>query len=128
MRSDIITARRCAVIDLGQNGAAAVIAVAAAGTNTGTAADCRSVGGSVVKISDIDKVNHLIGELKNMDALIAHTNDADPADCELFKLRGDSSIKMSSEGAASTALPRLLSVARFSASVATVGNRRAWCP
>ncbi len=56
-----------------------------------------------MKMSDIDKVNHLIGELNGMNTLIAHTDDADPADCELFiKLPGDSSIRMSSEGAAST--------------------------
>lgn len=56
-----------------------------------------------MKILDIDKVNHLIGELNSMKALIAHTQNADPAECELFiKLPGDSSIRISSEGAAST--------------------------
>ena len=56
-----------------------------------------------MKMHDIDKVNHLIGELTGMNALITHTSDAVPADCELFiKLPGDSSIRMSSEGAAST--------------------------
>ena len=56
-----------------------------------------------MQIQDIDKVNHLIEELTGMNALITHTNDADPAECELFiKLPGDSSIRLSSEGAAST--------------------------
>jgi hypothetical protein len=56
-----------------------------------------------MKIQDIDKVNHLIGELNGMKELIAHAKHADPAECELFiKLPGDSSIRMSSEGAAST--------------------------
>ena len=56
-----------------------------------------------MKIQDIDKVNHLIGELNGMKELIAHAERADPADCELFiKLPGDSSIRLSSEGAAST--------------------------
>ena len=56
-----------------------------------------------MKIQDIDKVNHLIGELNGMKDLIAHADHADPAECELFiKLPGDSSIRMSSEGAAST--------------------------
>jgi len=56
-----------------------------------------------MKMRDIEKVNHLIGELNSMNTLIAHTGNADPADCELFiKLPGDSSIRMSSEGAAST--------------------------
>lgn len=62
-----------------------------------------------MKMSDIDKVNHLIGELNGMKTLIAHTNDADPADCELLvKLPGDSSIMMSSEGGGFDPLPRLL--------------------
>ncbi len=56
-----------------------------------------------MRMSDIDRVNHLIAELTAMNALIAHTTDADPSECELFiKLPGDSSIRMSSEGAAST--------------------------
>ena len=56
-----------------------------------------------MKIQDIDKVNHLIGELNSMKALITHAENADPAECELFiKLPGDSSIRMSSEGAAAT--------------------------
>jgi hypothetical protein len=56
-----------------------------------------------MKIQDIDKVNHLIGELNGMKELIAHAKGADPADYELFiKLPGDASVRMSSEGAAST--------------------------
>jgi hypothetical protein len=56
-----------------------------------------------MRIQDIDTVNHLIGELNGMKELIAHTQRADPSDCELFiKLAGDSSIRISSEGAAST--------------------------
>ncbi len=56
-----------------------------------------------MKIQDIDKVNHLIVELNGMKELIGHAERADPGDCELFiKLPGDASIRMSSEGAAST--------------------------
>ena len=56
-----------------------------------------------MKIADIDKVNRLIAELKGMQELIVHAERAEPGDCELFvKLPGDSSIRMSSEGAAST--------------------------
>ncbi len=56
-----------------------------------------------MKIEDIDKVNHLISELNGMKQLIAHAENADPVDYELFiKLPGDASIRMSSEGAAST--------------------------
>ncbi len=55
-----------------------------------------------MKLQDIDKVNHLVGELNAVDELIAHTGRAEPADCELFiKLPGDSSIRLSQEGAAS---------------------------
>ena len=56
-----------------------------------------------MRIGDIDKVNHLIGELSGMKQLIAHAEHADPGDYELFiKLPGDASIRMSGEGAAST--------------------------
>jgi len=56
-----------------------------------------------MKIQDIDRVNHLIGELNGMKELIAHAEKAEPSDFELFiKLPGDASIRMSSEGAAST--------------------------
>ena len=55
-----------------------------------------------MKIEDIDKVNHLIGELSGMKQLITHAQHADPVDYELFiKLPGDASIRMSGEGAAS---------------------------
>ena len=56
-----------------------------------------------MKIQDIDRVNHLIGELNGMKELIAHAEKAEPSDFELFiKLPGDASIRMSGEGAAST--------------------------
>jgi len=60
-------------------------------------------GGGEMKIEDIEKVNHLIGELNGMKQLIAHAENADPEEYELFiKLPGDASIRMSGEGAAST--------------------------
>lgn len=53
-----------------------------------------------MKVSDIDKVNHLVAELNGMKELIAHAGHAELADFELFiKLPGDTSIRMSSEGA-----------------------------
>jgi hypothetical protein len=56
-----------------------------------------------MKIQDIDKVNHLITELNAMKELIGHAQRADPTDCELFiKMPGDASMRLSSEGAAST--------------------------
>jgi hypothetical protein len=55
-----------------------------------------------MKIGDIERVNHLVAELEGVKELIAHTEKADAAEFELFiKLPGDSSIRMSSEGAAS---------------------------
>lgn len=55
-----------------------------------------------MKIQDIDKVNHLISELNNMKSIISHAEQAAPVDCELFiKLPGDTSIRISAEGAAS---------------------------
>jgi hypothetical protein len=56
-----------------------------------------------MKIQDIDKVNHLIGELNGIRELIGHAERAEPSDFEAFiKLPGDTSIRLSSEGAAST--------------------------
>ena len=56
-----------------------------------------------MKIQDIDRVNHLIAELKALQELAGHAQAAEPADCELYiKLPGDASIRMSSEGASST--------------------------
>jgi len=55
-----------------------------------------------MKIQDIDKVNHLIVELRAMKELIGHAERAEPGDCELFiKMPGDASIRLSAEGAAS---------------------------
>jgi hypothetical protein len=56
-----------------------------------------------MKIGDIDKVNHLINELKSMQQLINRAETAEPGDFELFiKLPGDASVRLSNEGAAST--------------------------
>jgi len=56
-----------------------------------------------MKIQDIDRVNHLIAELSGVKELISHAGHADPPDFELFiKLPGDASIRLSSEGAASS--------------------------
>ena len=56
-----------------------------------------------MKIEDIDRVNHLISELRGMQELKEHAERADPTDYELFiKLPGDASIRISAEGAAST--------------------------
>jgi hypothetical protein len=70
-----------------------------------------------MKLQDIDQVNHLVTELNGVKELIAHTANADAADYELFiKLAGDSSIRMSLEGAAST------HYAGFSASTEFLGR------
>ena len=56
-----------------------------------------------MKIHDIDQVNHLVGELNSVEELIGHAERAEPADFEAFiKLPGDSSIRLSGEGAASS--------------------------
>jgi hypothetical protein len=56
-----------------------------------------------MKIEDIDRVNHLIAELNGIKDVIAHAERAEPADFEVFiKLPGDASIRMSSEGSASS--------------------------
>lgn len=56
-----------------------------------------------MKIQDIEKVNHLVAQLKGLQELMSHAGHAEPTDCELFiQLPGDASIRMSSEGASST--------------------------
>ena len=56
-----------------------------------------------MKIQDIERVNHLVAELSGLKELIGHAEHAEPADYELFiKLPGDASIRLSSEGAASS--------------------------
>ena len=76
---------------------------AASRVHRNVADSCLRIIGGKMKIEDIDKVNHLIGELSGMKQLITHAEHADPAEYELFiKLPGDASIRMSNEGAAST--------------------------
>ena len=56
-----------------------------------------------MKIKDVEQINHLLGELRNMQELMSHAAKAEPADFELFvELPGDASIKMSAEGGSST--------------------------
>ena len=53
-----------------------------------------------MKLADIDKVNHLIAELGEMNSLIATAEAAEPATFQLLiEAPGDSSFKMSAEGA-----------------------------
>jgi hypothetical protein len=56
-----------------------------------------------MKIKDVEQINHLLGELKAVQELIAHAERAEPGNFELFvELPGDASIKMSEEGSSST--------------------------
>jgi hypothetical protein len=56
-----------------------------------------------MKIKDVERINHLLGELKQLQELIGHAAKAEPGDFELFvELPGDASIKMSAEGGSST--------------------------
>ena len=56
-----------------------------------------------MKIKDVEQINHLLGELKAVQELIAHAERAGPGNFELFiELSGDASIKMSEEGSSST--------------------------
>jgi hypothetical protein len=56
-----------------------------------------------MKIKDVERINHLLGELKSTQELIAHAERAEPGNFELFvELAGDASIKMSEEGSSST--------------------------
>jgi len=71
-----------------------------------------------MKLSDIDKVNHLIAELNGVKELVSHAQRAEPPDFELFiKLPGDSSIRMSSEGAASAHYSGIVASPEFLASL-----------
>ncbi len=56
-----------------------------------------------MKIKDVERINHLLAELKDIQELIAHAERAEPGAFELFvELPGDASIKMSEEGASSS--------------------------
>jgi hypothetical protein len=56
-----------------------------------------------MKLADIDKVNHLVTDLKEMRSLIHVAEQAEPAMFQLFiESGGDSSLRMSSEGASTS--------------------------
>jgi hypothetical protein len=74
-----------------------------------------------MKVSDIDKVNHLIAELNGVKELVTHAERAEPVDFELFiKLPADASIRMSSEGAASAHYSGFVASPEFLASLQRV--------
>jgi hypothetical protein len=56
-----------------------------------------------MKLADIDRVNHLVNELKEMRALIRAAEEAEPSRFELFiESGGESSLRMSAEGASTS--------------------------
>jgi hypothetical protein len=56
-----------------------------------------------MKLADIDKVNHLVAALRDMRALIVVAERAELSMFQLFiESTGDSSLKMSSEGASTS--------------------------
>jgi hypothetical protein len=56
-----------------------------------------------MKLQDIDRVNHLIAELKGVKDLVGLAERAEPGDLKLFiQGPGDASIEMSAEGVEST--------------------------
>jgi hypothetical protein len=56
-----------------------------------------------MKLADIDKVNHLIGDLGEINSLIGTAEAAEPATFQLLiEAPGDASFKMSAEGASTS--------------------------
>ncbi len=56
-----------------------------------------------MKLGDIDRVNHLVGELGEVKGLIALAARSEPAVYQLFiEAPGDASLRMSQQGAATT--------------------------
>ncbi len=56
-----------------------------------------------MKLADIDKVNHLIADLADINALIGTAETAEPAGFQLLiEAPGDASFKMSAEGASTS--------------------------
>jgi hypothetical protein len=56
-----------------------------------------------MKLADIDEVNHLVSELGEINGLIHTAEVAEPATFQLFiEAPGEASLKMSSEGAATS--------------------------
>lgn len=56
-----------------------------------------------MRLADIDKVNHLIAALEDIRSLIGRAENAEPSMFELFiEAGGDTSLKMSKEGASTS--------------------------
>lgn len=56
-----------------------------------------------MKLTDIDRVNHLVSELGDIKALIAMAERAEPTAYQLFiEAPGDGGMKLSSEGASTS--------------------------
>lgn len=56
-----------------------------------------------MKLTDIDKVNHLIADLGEINSLIGTADAAEPATFQLLiEAPGDASFKMSAEGASTS--------------------------
>jgi hypothetical protein len=56
-----------------------------------------------MKLTDIDKVNHLIADLGEINSLITTADTAEPAKYQmLIEAPGDASFKMSAEGASTS--------------------------
>jgi hypothetical protein len=69
----------------------------------GSFAFAQQARGAIMKLKDIDQVNHLIAELSGVKELVALAERADPADVKLFiQGPGDASIEMSADGSEST--------------------------
>ena len=65
-----------------------------------------------MKLADLDKVNHLVRELAEIRSLIRVAEKADLAMFQLFiESTGDSSIKMSKEGASTAHSSSVVSLA-----------------
>jgi hypothetical protein len=57
----------------------------------------------MMKLADIDRVNHLVGELGEVKGLIALAERSEPAMFQLFiEAPGDASLRMSQQGASTT--------------------------
>ena len=56
-----------------------------------------------MKLADIDKVNHLIADLADINSLIATSETAEPATYQLLiEAPGDASFRMSADGASTS--------------------------
>jgi hypothetical protein len=81
-----------------------------------------------MKLSDLERVNHLVSQLGDMRRLIVMAEQADPAAFQLYiEAPGDSSLRMSLEGASTTHSRGIATSPQFLAQLKQLGLTELRC-